>query len=98
MKGFLAAEAQKRERRQIDKFVKLNVQQISGTQRQVGGSCSSPLPSQHMCKQHALIGCRVLAEDSRSAMPPAQAWLPHYAHSESVSSCISISALTGGRQ
>jgi len=32
--GLLADEAQKRERRQLDKFVKLNVQQISGTQQQ----------------------------------------------------------------
>ncbi|KAK9822710.1 hypothetical protein WJX81_005965 [Elliptochloris bilobata] len=41
VKGFLAAEAQKRERRQLDKFVKLNVQQISGTQRQVSSKAQA---------------------------------------------------------
>ena len=36
VRPLVADEAQKRERRKLDKFVTLNVQQISGTQQQVG--------------------------------------------------------------
>lgn len=84
VKGFMAAEAQKRERRQIDKFVKLNVQQISGTQRQVGGSSSSPSPSNHIVQQHAPSALQSVSRGLESVMPPAEAWLPYHGHSESV--------------
>ena len=47
MRPLVADEAQKRERRKLDKFVTLNVQQISGTQQQVGPGLPWRVPLLH---------------------------------------------------
>lgn len=62
VKAFMTADAQKRERRQLEKFVKLNVQQISGTQQQVGASSRRhiwPVSDSRRCLLHA-VACRGL--------------------------------------
>ncbi len=66
VRAFATADAQKRERRQLEKFVKLNVQQISGTQQQVGASSCClvwPISDSH-------LSCR----DASCMLLPVKDW------------------------
>ena len=55
MRPLVADESQKKERRKLDRFITLNVQQISGTQQQV--------------RRHVCLGGSAAAEGAPWASP-----------------------------